>query len=155
MARDPKSDVLQLALSRFHGLDIVRLPKQRKYRIVLAERFGVQKRAFVEVTFEEAHRLALFLASIDDHIGEAPSNEPPTDPGRPSRMPPQDLQPAEDEDSRNLLELPVIPAIPRTRSRNVPPDPNSPEREFDDPRTGAIPTAYPEQPTTKGNKDEE
>ena len=98
-----KPDVLQLSLSRYHSLDVVRLPKARKYRVVFAERFGVQRRAFVEISFDEAAKLARFLANVEDGM-LVTGDDPPTDPSRPTNIPPPELR-----------EL----AMPRTRSRNV------------------------------------
>jgi hypothetical protein len=88
---DPKSDVFQLQLSQYHSLDLVRLAKSRKYRVVFAERFGVQRRAFVEITFEEALALAKFLANIEDGMRGTDPFDPPTDPGRPAVMPPHEV----------------------------------------------------------------
>jgi len=146
--RDPKSDVLQLQLSRFHSLDVVRLPKSRKYRVVFAERFGVQRRAFVEISFDEAHRLALFLASVDDHMSQT-SDDPPTDPSRPSKLPPEeviDMESARLEREAVPEPLPPLPQIPRVPTRERMRAVTSPEavvKEFaDDPRTGVIPIEY-------------
>lgn len=148
MARDPKSDVLQLQLSRYHSLDVVRLPKSRKYRVVFAERFGVQRRAFVEISFEEAHRLALFLASVDDHMSQV-SDDPPTDPSRPSKLPPAEVVDMEVERlERDAVPeaLPPIPQIPRVPTRERMRAVTSPDavvKEFaDDPRTGVVPLEY-------------
>lgn len=90
--RAPSDDVMSIWLSGHHSLDIVRLPKSRKYRIVFAERFGVQRRAFVEVGFDQAVALARFLVSVDDYLllEEEWQNEP-TNPGTPSRMPPREI----------------------------------------------------------------
>lgn len=104
MSSEAKSDVLQLSLSRYHSLDVVRLPKARKYRVVFAERFGVQRRASVEISFDEAARLALFLANVEDGLIVTDEDDPPTDPSRPSNLAPPPLH-----------EM----AMPRTRSRNV------------------------------------
>lgn len=147
--RDPKSDVLQLQLSRFHSLDVVRLPRSRKYRVVFAERFGVQRRAFVEISFEEAHRLALFLASVEDGMRSHDPNDPPTDPSRPSRMPPQEVIDMEaqrlERDAIPELPLPPIPDVPKSGVPRA-------IEDFDDPRTGVIPMEYrdtelPKDPT--------
>jgi hypothetical protein len=89
---DPKSDVLVLQLSRHHSVDLVRLPQSRKYRIVFAERWGVQRRAFVEISFEEALTVAKFLANIDDGMRATDPDDPPTDPGRPMTVPPMAIQ---------------------------------------------------------------
>jgi hypothetical protein len=94
MDHDPKSpkprDVLSLALSKHHSLDLVRLPESRRYRVVFAERFGVQRRAFVELTYDEALVVAKFLASISNGMLplEPEDFDEPTDPGRPRSMPP-------------------------------------------------------------------
>ena len=122
MSSSGKSDVLQLSLSRYHSLDVVRLPKSRKYRVVFAERFGVQRRAFVEISFDEAARLALFLANVEDGLRVTDEDDPPTDPSRPSKLPPPELS--------ELREL----ALPRTRSRNVTGDavPKLPDSDNDD-----------------------
>jgi len=125
-----KPDVLQLNLSRYHSLDVVRLPKARKYRVVFAERFGVQRRAFVEISFDEAARLALFLANVEDGLRVTDEDDPPTDPSRPSKLAPPELRDIEidrqdrQHDREPLAEsLPPIPtppiSMPRTRSRNV------------------------------------
>jgi hypothetical protein len=86
--RDPKDDVLSIQLSNYHSLDLVRLPKSRRYRVVLAERFGVQRRAFVELSYEEAMHVAKFLASIETEMRPYDPSDAPTSPGRPSNMPP-------------------------------------------------------------------
>lgn len=146
--RDPKSDVLQLNLSRYHSLDVVRLPKSRKYRVVFAERFGVQRRAFVEISFDEAARLALFLANIEDGLRPTDEREETTNPGIPSSLPPAEVS----EMLRQYLE-PVIeplppPPEPRTKTpaqtiaRIVGKEDDQAEENFDDPRTGVIPTDY-------------
>lgn len=64
----PNDDVLILHLSPYHSLDLVRIPGTRKYRIVFAQRLGVQQRAFVEITYDQARELADFLGSTDDSI---------------------------------------------------------------------------------------
>ena len=87
----PSDDVLVLRLSMSHSLDLVRLPDNKKYRIVFAERSGVQRRAFVEISFEDALTIAKFLASIDN--------------------PPSDVAVTDD------LELPPLPPPPRTKTR--------------------------------------
>lgn len=134
MSTRDKPDVLQLYLSRHHSLDVVRLPKARKYRVVFAERFGVQRRAFVEISFDEAARLALFLANVEDSLRIPDADDPPTDPSRPTKLVPPEIRDMEtDQDDRqqdqppdrNFLpeSLPPIPdppiSMPRTRSRNV------------------------------------
>lgn len=93
----PSSDVLVLHLSPYHSLDIVRVPTSTKYRIVFAERWGVQRRAFVEVSFDEALVIAKFLSNISEDVAAimdpSPLIAPPPDP------------------------LP-LPPIPRTRTRS-------------------------------------
>lgn len=64
----PSDDVLILRLSPYHSLDLVRIPGTRKYRIVFAQRLGVQQRAFVEITYDQARELADFLGSSDETI---------------------------------------------------------------------------------------
>lgn len=142
MPRDPKSDVLQLNLSRYHSLDVVRLPKSRKYRVVFAERFGVQRRAFVEISFDEAAKLALFLANIEDGMRIPEDREETTDPSRPSVMPPQEVISMLPEDEPIAPPLPEIPSVPRTRSRNPSLSDAIPRAPEDDPRTGVIPAEY-------------
>lgn len=89
---DPSDDVMSIWLSGHHSLDIVRLPRSRKYRIVFAERFGVQRRAFVEVSFDQALALARFLVSIDDHLLiEEEWRDEPTNPGIPSKRAPKEI----------------------------------------------------------------
>ena len=58
----PSDDVLVLHLSPYHSLDLVRIPSTSKFRIVFAERWGVQRRAFVEVSFDQALEIANFFA---------------------------------------------------------------------------------------------
>jgi len=145
--RDPKSDVLQLNLSRFHSLDIVRLPKSRKYRVVFAERFGVQRRAFVEISFEEAHKLALFLVNVEDKMVPHDPYDPPTNPSRPTKMPPPEIERmALDEMEREAVPegapLPPIPDIPRARRPSTGDAVPRETENFDDPRTGVIPLEY-------------
>jgi len=91
VAEPPKtnSDVLVLQLSRYHSLDLVRLRKSRRYRIVFAERWGVQRRAFVEVSYDDALAVARFLANIDNALEEP---EEPTEPERPLALPPQEVK---------------------------------------------------------------
>ena len=76
----PSPDVLVLKLSQYHSLDLVRLPRARKYRLVFAERFGVQRRAFVEVSFDQAMTVAKFLASISNPIIDDEPDELPLPP---------------------------------------------------------------------------
>jgi hypothetical protein len=105
----PSPDVLVLRLSQYHSLDIVRLPKNRKYRIVFAERFGVQRRAFVEISFEDAMSAAKFLASIGSSTDD--------DNDEPDKLPPLPLPlpaPIEPEGTRPYPPSPaVLPAKPR------------------------------------------
>jgi hypothetical protein len=152
VTRDPKSDVLQLNLSRHHSLDVVRLPKSRKYRVVFAERFGVQRRAFVEISFDEAAKLALFLANVEDSIRVPDDDDPPTDPSRPSRLAPMHLRDMEAERlERDAIPEPLPPPPRRATTKPriavvrgpvVDPDAEtvlSPVEEVrHDPRTGAI-----------------
>jgi hypothetical protein len=88
----PKDDVMIVQLSRHHSLDLVRLSQSRKYRVVFAERWGVQRRAFVEVSFEDALTIAKFLANIEDGMHLQDPNDETTDPGRPETMPPVELR---------------------------------------------------------------
>jgi len=68
----PSDDILIVRLSRYHSLDLVRVPTSKKYRIVLAERLGVQRRAFVEISYEQAGEIAKFLNDgASDGIVEA------------------------------------------------------------------------------------
>jgi len=99
----PSPDVLVLRLSQYHSLDVVRIPKSRKYRIVFAERFGVQRRAFVEVSFEQAMSVAKFLASIGTSV----------DDDEPDKLPPLPLPaPIEPEGTRPYPPPAVLPAKP-------------------------------------------
>jgi hypothetical protein len=91
----PNSDVLVLRLSRYHRLDLVRLRQARRYRIVFAERWGVQRRAFVEVSYEDALAVARFLADIDSALGDP---EEPTEPERPLAQPPQEVKETAERD---------------------------------------------------------
>lgn len=115
-----KPDVLQLTLSRYHSLDVVRLPKARKYRVVFAERFGVQRRDFVEISFDEAARLALLLADVEDGIIVADGVDPPTDPSRPTDIAPPNLRDlAVDQAARAALTgLASDPIAQRHRERD-------------------------------------
>ncbi len=87
------SDIFQLQLSSFHSLELVRLPVSRKYRVIFVERTGVQRRAFVEISFDQARRLAKFLANVDSGIHEIDDGRLPTQPGDsyPSEFP-QEMQ---------------------------------------------------------------
>ena len=64
----------------------------------------MQRRAFVEISFDEAARLARFLANVEDGMIVGNGDDPPTDPSRPTNIPPPELR-----------EM----TMPRTRSRNV------------------------------------
>jgi len=66
--------------------------QSRRYRVVFAERWGLQRRAFVEISFEEALTVAKFLANIEDGMRATDPNDPPTDPGRPTTVPPMAIQ---------------------------------------------------------------
>jgi hypothetical protein len=81
MAHASDSDILQIQLSASHSLDIIRLPKSRKYRVIFAERSGVQRRAFVEISFEQSLKLAKFLANVDS------SSRILDEPGQTAKMP--------------------------------------------------------------------
>lgn len=91
----PSDDVLILHLSPYHSLDLVRIPTAQKYRIVFAERWGVQRRAFVEVTFAQAREIAAFFGAPDTDVAvisdPSPSTTPAIDaavlPPIPSRTP--------------------------------------------------------------------
>lgn len=86
--REP-SDVLVLKLSEYHSLDLVRIPEDRIYRIVLAERFGVQHRQFVEISYEEALTAARFLACIENRMAVLDTKEATTNPGKKLAFPPE------------------------------------------------------------------
>lgn len=88
----PQDNVLVLRLSKYHSLDLVRIPTTRKYRVVFAERWGVQRRAFVEISFDEALTVAKFLANIDDGMRGVDPQDAPTDPGRPAALPPTEVR---------------------------------------------------------------
>jgi hypothetical protein len=62
----PSYDILVVRLSQYHSLDLVRIPTTQKYRIVMAERLGVQRRAFVEISYEDAREIAKFLGNGHD-----------------------------------------------------------------------------------------
>lgn len=64
----PSDDVLIVHLSPHHSLDLVRIPTKQAYRIVFAERFGVQRRAFVEISYEQAREIAKFFDASNDNI---------------------------------------------------------------------------------------
>jgi hypothetical protein len=110
MVRDPKENILQIQLSKWHSLDLVRLPKSRKYRIVFAERFGVQRRAFVEILFEEARAIALFLANSEEGMSSPGENfDPPTDSGTLPGLPFFEAFEARDLMSRTTTQSPPDP----------------------------------------------
>ncbi|HSX21208.1 MAG TPA: hypothetical protein VLE97_00355 [Gaiellaceae bacterium] len=96
----PSDDILIVNLSAYHSLDLVRVPTTQKYRIVLAERLGVQRRAFVEISYDQAREIASFLGAADLDVASI------TDPA-----PPHEESPAE--------ELPPPPIPPRTRTRGT------------------------------------
>lgn len=78
----PSDDVLIIHLSPYHSLDLVRIPTTQKYRIVFAQRWGVQQRAFVEVSYEQAREILKFFAASDEVAviadpSVAPSTTPP------------------------------------------------------------------------------
>jgi len=110
----PKSDVLVLQLSRHHSIDLVRLPGSRKYRVVFAERWGVQRRAFVEISFEEALTVAKFLANIEDGMRATDPDDPPTDPERPLTVPPTAIQEVVENGEAHEVATPsaVLPEFP-------------------------------------------
>lgn len=95
----PSDDILIVRLSDYHSLDLVRVPTAQKYRIVLAERWGVQRRAFVEISYAHARAIARFLAEGDDDVAAI------TDPAPPHEESPE--------------ELPPPPVAPRTRTRGT------------------------------------
>jgi hypothetical protein len=103
----PSPDVLVLKLSQYHSLDLVRLPRSRKYRLVFAERFGVQRRAFVEVSFDQAMTVAKFLASISNPIidNEEPDELP---------LPPIPMA-IDSEGTRPYPPTPAMPPPPKAR----------------------------------------
>jgi hypothetical protein len=70
----PSDGILIMRLSPYHSLDLVHIPKTQKYRVVFAERLGIQRRAFIEISYDQARQIAAFLA---DHVDV----EAPTDPG--------------------------------------------------------------------------
>jgi len=90
----PSDDVLCIHLSDYHSLDIVRLPATKKYRIVFAERYGVQRRAFIDINYEDANTISRFLASVFNPGQERPS-----------------------ADEIELPELPPPPVMPRTKTK--------------------------------------
>ena len=95
----PSDDVLVLHLSPYHSLDLVRIPTSRKYRIVFAERWGVQARAFVEISYEDAAEVARFLGASDADVALIADPSPSTETAMP--------------------ELPLPPIPPRTRTRGT------------------------------------
>ncbi|MEX2717473.1 MAG: hypothetical protein Q6370_014325 [Candidatus Sigynarchaeota archaeon] len=84
----PSADVLILHLSPYHSLDLVRIPSARKYRIVFAARWGVQQRAFVEVSYEQAREVAMFLGASDETIAAIGDPSPPLSNEEPLSLPP-------------------------------------------------------------------
>jgi hypothetical protein len=117
-------DVLQIKLSQHHSLDVVRLQKQRRFRIVFAERFGVQRRSSVEITFENALQLAKFFVVIDNGMD---SDGPITTPGRPSLLP-----------SAEMVEM-LKEYFDDKRAPTATDD-------YDDPRTGTTRIVMPDDP---------
>lgn len=91
----PSDDVLIVRLSDYHSLDLVRLPNSKKYRVVFAERFGVQRRAFVEIDYDDANAISKFLGIVFN-------------PGQ--QLPP-------DSDEPELPPLPPPPVMPRTKTK--------------------------------------
>lgn len=89
MIRAADSDILELLLSDTHSLDIIRHPKSRKYRLIFAEKNGVQRRTFVDISFEQALKLAKFLANIDNGM-KLIDDPTPTD--RMVKLSPEDLE---------------------------------------------------------------
>jgi hypothetical protein len=96
----PSADILIVHLSPYHSLDLVRVPSTQKYRVVLAERWGVQRRAFVEISYEQARQIADFMAESNLEIASIADPSPPHAPVSPADLP-----------------LPPIP--PRTRTRGT------------------------------------
>jgi hypothetical protein len=76
----PSDDVLIVQLSPHHSLDLVRIPSTQKYRIVFAERYGVQRRAFVEISYEQACEIAKFFSAGNDDIALISDPSPATTP---------------------------------------------------------------------------
>jgi hypothetical protein len=96
----PSPDILIVHLSQYHSLDLVRVPSTQKYRVVLAERWGVQRRAFVEISYDQARQIADFLATSNLEIAAIADPAPPHEQAAPEDLP-----------------LPPIP--PRTRTRGT------------------------------------
>ena len=94
----PSDDILILHLSPYHSLDLVRIPSLRKYRIVFAARWGIQQRAFVEISYEQAREVAKFFGANDETIATIGDPSPTQQPSEPEP-----------------LTLPPIP--PRTTTR--------------------------------------
>ena len=93
----PSDDVLVIHLSPYHSLDLVRISTTAKYRIVFAERWGVQRRAFVEVSFDQALAIADFFADGRGKVvAEIVDPSPVVD--------------------KHVEELPLPPIPPRTRT---------------------------------------
>lgn len=88
----PSDDILIIHLSPYHSLDLVRIPSSRKYRIVFAARWGVQQRAFVEISYEQAREVAQFFSANDEAlalIGDpSPARTRPTSEPEPLTLPP-------------------------------------------------------------------
>ena len=94
----PSDDILIVHLSPYHSLDLVRVPTTQKYRIVLAERWGVQRRAFVEISYAQAVEIAKFLGTADFDVAAIADPAPPRD---------------------SVEDLPLPPIPPRTRTRGT------------------------------------
>ncbi len=137
-----KTEVLQVRLSQHHSLDIVRLPDERKYRIMFAERFGVERRQFVDITFDEALRVSLFMASVDDRIRTLDLSDDRTLGGKPSNVQPREIQEMLDDESLRTapFERPELPTASRTLSDD--------HHVIDDPDHSPIPRLLPEDRET-------
>lgn len=96
----PSPDILIIHLSPYHSLDLVRVPSTQKYRVVLAERWGVQRRAFVEISYDQAQQIAAFMAESNLEIAAIADPAPP-------------------HDKTVVDDLPLPPIPPRTRTRGT------------------------------------
>lgn len=115
---------MQIQLSAHVSLDVVRLPG-RRYRIVFAQRYGVHKREFVELSYEDALVVARFLAAVDNDLVERVPGEPVTLGGRPSKVPPREV--------RELLD-----EADRSSKHGGDQESDGVVQELKDPRTGAL-----------------
>ena len=97
----PSPDILIVHLSQYHSLDLVRVPSAQRYRVVLAERWGVQRRAFVEISYDQARQIADFLAAGGLDIIAAIAD------------------PAPPHETTVIEDLPLPPIPPRTRTRGT------------------------------------